>query len=237
MKILIDHEFVDAYCDSIIEQLEGREATDDRPAYRGLRADLHELVDRHAIEKRDGHRSQSLSDQVGRTDETEDLIGEDGQPVIDEATGQPVQIPVPQRSDPTFAAVDGRTRKGPVEQALDKAGPALVNSRATLEAAISKCAKAKPPEELTITDPDDIWCRNHLQYGMHEPRGKTRSGGGEEVDLPGGLCHGCYKVQSAEGWLPGKRLLELKAEGKSWTETLLAQHAPRHIRERAKARG
>lgn len=221
----IDHDFIDLYCDGLVRAVNGgpgRGRPEDEeyvPEVAGLRSEMHDLVDRFMQERPTGLRGNAPADAGGPTND------------VDEVTGEPI----PQRPDPTFATVLERQQRGPVEIAIDEGTVALTRSHSLIQRAIGFAKKAKPPENVQ-TSPDAIWCTNHELYRLHEPRGKTKNGAGEEVDLPGGLCWACYRHLRAEGWLPTKRILDLKALGKHLTASILAEESPHRPGRRAKAR-
>lgn len=199
----LGHSDVDAFCDAIVELIEGHAADEAEtvghrltgektgtPASQGLRAALHQLLVRRAEDQPDSMPSDSMPDYSAPTTEIDRKEeGGDGRPL-------------PPRSDPTLAAVVVRSRLGPVERALLQGGETLHAVKRALEAASSKVAQTRPP----VTPPkpnDEIWCVHHLIHGMQEPRGAKT----------GEMCEWCAKFRQACGVRPPRELLEKRARG------------------------
>lgn len=219
MKVRIDHRTIDTFCDGIIELIQGgREVgwEGEEEKTRGLRAELHDLVDRQSTDRLDGYPTSSLGGEGGSGQVQE--VDDDGKPMRDPVTGRAVTAPSPPHGDPTSVAA---TTQGPVASALHSVMVAIVSSHASLAKAETDAMGVKPP--AAPPPARDIWCTNHAQHGLFEPRGKTKNGSGAEVDLPGGLCWPCYRVQQAEGTRPPKRMLERLAAGERCTERLIAE--------------
>ncbi len=129
-----------------------------------------ELERRASAMKRDGHRSSSIPEFSSPTNELDD----DG-------------TPIPQHSDPTLQAVVQREQ---MDVACVQFTQAVEQARNALVRAVAVAAKAgveidpdtgllMSAEQLAVKPkpPDEVWCRHHLGFGMHEPQGgKGRRG-------------------------------------------------------------
>lgn len=183
----------------------------------------------------DGYRRRSISEHNGVTNETEPLLDEHGEPLLDPATHRPIMVPVPQRSDPVAQTVISRSEQpyrseeAAVRRKVDRL---IEDARRALDAAV-RIARAAldgrpdPPENA-----DGVWCTSHLRVTptpMHEP---------VDPRVPRkGLCRDCYTWDLAyrrmvrenrlpNGWpaLPPTRLLAALGRGENQTSKVLHDH-------------
>lgn len=150
-----------------------------------LRREHAELRSRYLTD-RDGYPIQSLGGGGGgATNEIDD----DG-------------TPIPQHSDPVGRLVVARDDPtDPIGQALAELVRKIHDARRLLEAAVSDAGRARPP--IKVTDPDELWCENHLKAGMYEPREQGRK-----------VCRWCREERAEHRKLPSIRLMQAKARGR-----------------------
>lgn len=87
----------------------------------------------------------------------------------------------------------------------------LQGAAGDLRAAVGALANAQPPPLRDDPELEELWCTNHLQHHMFEPRMATGPKASNE------LCRWCYDFRGIHNFPPDKRLLELRAEGRRIT--------------------
>lgn len=165
--------------------------------------------------------------QLARAFQTQ--VAPDGFPAVSGAAGKGAPTneideedgtPIPQRSDPTFAAVIARDEQ---RASTRRIAAQVYAARRSLDVAVGQARKTRHAIEDALPPATNSreWCSWHAELAPHL---------GDEPIHADGLCRFCYDwraaVRADRKGLPARppmRILELRAEGRRITTRTLAE--------------
>lgn len=211
-RLIIDPQHVEAWCDEIIDLIEGHDEIADThgdtlvPAKPGLRHMAQDLIRLHSAARADGYPRDTSGARGAPANVVETFT---------EPDGTRVELPVPQHSDPTGDIVAQRLDHptgDPIYTALNAVIQGINNARLLLEAADSSGAKAKPPVDIDEHTNDGLYCIHHARHGYPDELVGDKGRNGE--------CQFCtnwgylYKTGDRPTPRPPRAILDLRARGK-----------------------